>query len=155
MEVDKPSNQTAMGKELDKEELTSRLGVWEEKARKFMDSVADAVITIDSDVKVREFNRAAEKIFSYSSEEMIGESITKIIPCFKCTNCEKESISCFENWRRNAVGKVLETSATTKEGNILSIELSFSDTSVGDDRRITTVIRDATEWAELKANIEE
>lgn len=45
-----------------------------------LDNVADAVITIDSGGRIETFNRAAERIFGYSTSEVLGRKIETLIP---------------------------------------------------------------------------
>jgi PAS domain S-box-containing protein len=45
----------------------------EEHYRAVAEAATDAIITIDSDSTILAVNPAAERIFGYSSEEMIGQ----------------------------------------------------------------------------------
>jgi len=51
----------------------------ESQLRSILDNMIDAVITMDEDGTVLTFNNAAEKIFFYSADEIIGHNINKII----------------------------------------------------------------------------
>ena len=44
------------------------------------ETASDAIITIDESSKMIFINRATEKIFGYSREELIGESLTILMP---------------------------------------------------------------------------
>ena len=48
----------------------------EEHYRAVADAATDTIITIDSDSTILIVNPAAERIFGYSSEEMIGQPLT-------------------------------------------------------------------------------
>ena len=43
-------------------------------------SMHDAVIIIDSESVVHSWNKGAENIFGYSEQEMIGQSLIRVIP---------------------------------------------------------------------------
>src|SRR5882672_7382348 len=45
----------------------------EEKSRYVIESAADAIVSIDASGAVREFNRAAERLFGYTAAEVAGE----------------------------------------------------------------------------------
>ena len=49
------------------------------RLRLIMDNVADAVLTISSDGIIESYNRAAERIFGFSAEEMIGASASRLM----------------------------------------------------------------------------
>ncbi len=50
----------------------------EERYKKLVDGISDAVILVDSQKHVLSWNSAAEKIFGYSSEEIAGRKITML-----------------------------------------------------------------------------
>jgi PAS domain S-box-containing protein len=52
----------------------------EEHYRAVAQAARDAIITIDSDSTILVVNPAAERIFGYSSEEMIGQPLTMLVP---------------------------------------------------------------------------
>jgi len=52
----------------------------ETRLRTILDNMIDAVITINETGEVLSFNKSAERIFGYSADEMIGETINKLIP---------------------------------------------------------------------------
>lgn len=49
------------------------------RLRLIMDNVADAVLTISSEGVIESYNRAAERIFGFSAEEMIGQSAFRLM----------------------------------------------------------------------------
>ncbi|NYB52250.1 MAG: PAS domain S-box protein [Methanobacteriaceae archaeon] len=57
-----------------------KLAESEEKFRSVFESAAEAIITIDSKGNVVYWNKEAQNIFGYSKEEIIGQSITLIMP---------------------------------------------------------------------------
>jgi PAS domain S-box-containing protein len=52
----------------------------EEHYRAVTEAATDAIITIDSDSTILVVNPAAERIFGYSSEQMIGQPLTMLMP---------------------------------------------------------------------------
>ncbi|MFN3077815.1 MAG: PAS domain S-box protein, partial [Alphaproteobacteria bacterium] len=52
----------------------------EERIRKIMETVADGIITIDQFGIVETFNHAAEQIFGYNAEEVLGRPVSLLMP---------------------------------------------------------------------------
>lgn len=52
----------------------------EKEQREMLDSMVDAVISIDEDGKILSFNQAAESLFEYSFDEIIGKNIKRLMP---------------------------------------------------------------------------
>jgi len=65
---------------LKRREAEETLRESEEKSRYVIESAADAIVSIDASGAVREFNRAAERLFGYTAAEVAGEPLTRLIP---------------------------------------------------------------------------
>lgn len=52
----------------------------EKEQREMLNSMFDSVISIDENGMVLSFNKAAERLFGYSSEEIKGQNINRLIP---------------------------------------------------------------------------
>ncbi|MDH5184429.1 MAG: EAL domain-containing protein, partial [Gammaproteobacteria bacterium] len=59
-----------------REQIHSR----QNRLQSILDTVAEAVLTLDSNGFIESYNKSAEKLFDYSSEEVIGKHISIIIP---------------------------------------------------------------------------
>jgi two-component system CheB/CheR fusion protein len=82
----------------------------------------DAIISKTLDGIVTSWNPGAQKLFGYTAEEMIGQSITKVIPKDRL-NEEPEIL------RRIQKGEIVdhfETKRLTKGGDLLDISLTIS-----------------------------
>jgi PAS domain S-box-containing protein len=52
----------------------------QERAGDFVASSLDAIITVDSELRIILFNPAAERLFGYSAQQVMGDSIDRLIP---------------------------------------------------------------------------
>lgn len=52
----------------------------EERLRAVMDNAAEAIVVIDSEGIVISFNNAAERLFGYDAEELIGKNVSGLMP---------------------------------------------------------------------------
>jgi PAS domain S-box-containing protein len=109
-------------------------------------SAMDAIITIDEKQRIVLFNPAAEKMFGYSADDVLGKQVTMLIP---------------ERYRDNHAGHVqqffasgvlnrpltsdTEVTALRSSDEEFPIEASISQVTVGGERVGTIVLRDITE----------
>lgn len=118
----------------------------EEFNRSITQSAADAIISITEDGLISSWNDAAEKIFGYSSSEMLNRNLSEIIP-EKYQKKHIEGINRIKfGGKEKIIGNIVElTTALRKNGSEFSIELSLSRWSIDNQNYFTGIIRDITE----------
>jgi PAS domain-containing protein len=60
--------------------MTHALRAAEARTRTILDNTLDAIITIDEEGLIESFNRAAEKLFGYPSDEVLGRNVKMLMP---------------------------------------------------------------------------
>lgn len=108
--------------------------------RFIVDYASDAIIPIDTSGKIVFWNKAAEKIFEYTADEIIGEPITKIMP----TNIETSTDNSTSP-PEIALGRNIETIGITKSGRTFPVEFSYSAWNTEQGIFLTVIARDITE----------
>jgi len=120
-----------------------------------LSTALDAIITIDGDGVVSGFNLAAEQIFGYSSEEVIGREMAGLIIPEKYRVAHREGI---RRWHQSGEGPVLgvrlEIEAQNKNGLIFPIELAITPLNLEGKTYFTGFIRDITERKEAREALE-
>jgi len=87
-----------------------------------VDSSEDAIISKDLNGIVQTWNKAAERMFGYGADEMVGQSITKIIPPERLG--EEETV--LTRVRAGLPVEHFETMRQRKDGSLVEISLSVS-----------------------------
>ena len=87
-----------------------------------VDSSDDAIISKNLNSIVTSWNRAAERIFGYSAEEMIGQSIIKLLPLDR----REEEIRILAQLQRGERVDHFETKRQRKDGKIIDVSLTIS-----------------------------
>jgi PAS domain S-box-containing protein len=82
----------------------------------------DAIITKDLNGIITSWNRGAERIFNYTTEEMIGKPVTVLIP----TDRHDEEPTILERIRRGERIDHYETVRMRKHGSLIDISLTIS-----------------------------
>lgn len=115
-------------------------------------SAEEAIIGKDSRGLVIAWNKAAERIFGYRAEDILGRPITMIVPSGRLA--EEEDIL-----RRAGVGErliTLETERRCKDGRIIPVSLTI--TPIRDDNGqligISKLARDLSEARRMSAELE-
>ena len=120
----------------------------------FIDVAADAIIAAGSDGKIVFWNPAATRIFGFTPEEALGESLDLIIPeRFRARHWDgyRQVMSTGETKYR---AEVLRVPARHRDGKTLSIAFTVTllDAPDGKGRLIAAIVRDETaRWNEERA----
>ena len=87
-----------------------------------VESSEDAIISKQLDGTIMSWNRAAERLFGYCAEEIIGQSIRRLIPADR----QNEEASIIERLRRGERIEHFETVRRHKSGALFDISLTIS-----------------------------
>ena len=109
------------------------------------DSTTDALVAIDEAGLVVSWNRAAEVIFGYSADEMVGASLHVIIPqrFRKAHDQGLERVT--GGGEHHVIGHSATLAGTRRDGSEFPIELTLSTWTAGGLRYFGGIIRDVSE----------
>jgi PAS domain S-box-containing protein len=111
-------------------------------------SAMDAIITIDESQRVVLFNPAAEKIFGYSADEVLGQPVTMLIPERFRPRHDQYVRRFFDSGVLNRPLRGQQNDdlkALRNSGQEFPIEASISQVTVDGEKVGTIVLRDITE----------
>lgn len=118
----------------------------EERFRSISFSIHDALVTMDEKGRITFWNDAAEKIFGYPKEEVMGKPLHPMLAPEKYLDEHKTGFDKFmATGTGNAVGKTLELSALRKDGFEFPIELSLASYHVNGQWHAVGTIRDISD----------
>ena len=101
------------------------LNASEEKFRSLAESVPYAIFTIDERSEILYANSAAEKTFGYKSGELIGQSLTVVIP-ENLREAHKRGIRRFvETGKRKLDWQAIRLPAMHRSGRTVHVEIAF------------------------------
>ena len=117
-----------------------------------VDTSDDAIISKDLDGIITSWNRSAERLFGYTANEVIGQSITILIPPERLDE-EPEILS---RLRRGERVDHFETVRARKDGSLIDVSLTISPVldSSGKIIGASKIARDITESKKMMAELQ-
>lgn len=132
--------------------LLKKFQASEKRLRAILDSATDAVLSIDENQKIILFNNAAQKIFGYSREEVIGKNLDILI--LFGNEGHSGFMSRFPIERTSEmIGKTSSLTAVRKGGEQFPVELSLSFLEIAGEMTFTAIIRDVSEQQRLEKKL--
>ncbi|MCF6780435.1 PAS domain-containing sensor histidine kinase [Stutzerimonas stutzeri] len=117
----------------------------EQYLRLLIANVVDAIVIIDTRGTIETFNHAAEDMFGYGEQEVLGHNLSMLMP----ESHRSAHDSYLQDYEKHGTGRMLEQnrelSAVRRNGEIFTIELRVSEISHGGERKFIGLLRDITE----------
>jgi two-component system sensor kinase FixL len=132
--------------------LIKRLQGSEKKLRAILDTATNAILSIDENHEIILFNNAAERIFGYSRQEILGRNLNLLIP--GQYGDHYPFVQRFlEKRESEIVGRTISLSALRKDGEEFPIELSLSFLELDDKVTFTAIIKDISDQRRLERKL--
>ena len=145
-----------VGTTLDTTELKQTKRALEEseaRAQAILETTVDGIITIDEDGRIESFNPAAEDIFGYDAEAVIGENIKMLMPSPHREQHDEYLRSYHATDRRDIIGVGREVTGRRRDGSTFPMDLAVSEVNLGDRTIFTGIVRDISERRRLEKEI--
>lgn len=115
-----------------------------------VETVVDGIITIDNRGKIETFNRAAEKIFGYTSNEVTGQNVKTLMP----QSFRDEHDSYLHNYRETGDAQVIgndrEVIGLRKDGTTFPMDLAIGEMVIDGRQMFTGIVRDISERKQIE-----
>lgn len=126
----------------------------EERFSSLVGSATDAIITADEIGNILSWNFAAERIFGWKAEELLGKPLSTIMP-EKFRELHKAGMHRYSTTHKaRVIGKTVELEGQRKDGTHFPIELSLGTWRMGEKPYFCGIIRDITARKKLEYELE-
>jgi PAS domain S-box-containing protein len=133
--------------------LDSPVGDLYQITRVIAATVSDAIITIDEQSTMIFVNRATEKIFGYSQAELIGQSLTMLMPDY-LRHVHRAGLQRYlAAGERHISWEAVDLPGLHKNGREVPLELSFGEFKENGRRFFTGIARDVSERRRLERRL--
>lgn len=109
-----------------------------------LQQMTDGVVVCDMTGKITGFNRAAEQIYGYRANDVLGASVGRLVPPEK----RPDDVAAFLREvveREDYLGKPREFFALHRDGHVLELEMVVSAMAMNDAEQMVAMIRDISE----------
>jgi len=124
-----------------------------ERLRAILETAVEGIITINERGVIESFNPAAEKIFGYSSAEVVGKNVQVLMP----SPYREEHDSYLAHYLRGGQARIIgigrEVMGRRKDGSEFPMDLAVSEVRLADRRIFTGFVRDISERKRLEKEI--
>jgi PAS domain S-box-containing protein len=128
----------------ERREAREKLLESELRYRMLWESSPDAVLLMDPASNIHFANPAVENVFGYKPEEIVGKSLTTLLPQ-DLRSKEGDSIEHYlQTGQRNSLPRIIETVGRCKDQHDIVTEVTFSHMELNGERRHVAFIRDIT-----------
>ena len=132
------------------------LNEFQKISKAITDVAQDAIIMINPEGNISFWNPAAENIFGYKPQEIMGKNLHNLMAPKHYHAQHQEAFNKFKvTGEGNAIGKVLILNAIKKNGDEISIDLSLSAIKINDEWHAVGIIRDISERKQTEEKLRE
>ncbi len=126
----------------------------ERRFRSVVESANDAIILADGLAQIVSWNQAAQTIFGYSDEEVLGKPLMTLMP-ERYREPHTKGLERFaQTGEARAIGQTVELEGLRKDGSEFPLELSLSSWKTVEGRFYCGTIRDFTERKRVEKELD-
>jgi diguanylate cyclase (GGDEF)-like protein/PAS domain S-box-containing protein len=125
----------------------------ETRIRAVMEGVADGILTFDEHSVIESCNPAAERIFGYCAQELVGRPLALLLPDAAAQERTVPRTHPLSSGIASVAASHQELTGRRKDGAALPIEVAVSDLLLEDRRLLIAVVRDVTERKAFEAQL--
>lgn len=125
----------------------------ERKFRALLESAPDAMVIVDARGHIALVNAQTERLFGYRREELIGQSVSELIPESVRARHRQHQKSYMRNASAREMGRDLELRGRRKDGSEFPVEISLSPLETDQGRLVISAIRDVSARKEVEEQL--
>ncbi len=125
----------------------------EERLRTILETAPDGIITIDQTGIIESINPAAEAIFGYEHNEIIGKNVRVLMPEPVSGEHDGYLRNYLKTGQAKIIGQAREEEGKRKNGEVFPISLTVGETNVRGEVLFTASFRDITKYKAVEKSL--
>lgn len=125
------------------------------RTKAIVDTIVDGVITISDHGLIETVNPAAENIFGYSKEELIGKNVSMLMPAPYQHEHDGYLRNYLNTGNKKIIGIGREVTGRRSDGSTFPLELAISEMEVNGQRMFTGIVRDISQRKDTEEKLRE
>jgi len=117
----------------------------QERFRALMDSAPDAMVVVDEHGRIVLVNARTEALFGYPRQELLGQSVERLIPARFRTEHPQHRSSYMSSPVVRPMGANIELHALHRDGSEIPVEISLSPVATRSGLQVVSAIRDISD----------
>ena len=119
-----------------------------------LQATVDGVVVSDSHGIIEAFNPAAECMFEYSADEVVGRNVAMLMPGHHAGRHDSYMQHYLETGERHIIGIGRELTGRRSNGSEFPIHLSLGTVTIANDRLFIATIRDISEQKAVEESLQ-
>jgi PAS domain S-box-containing protein len=138
----------------DRKQIETDLRASEARVRAILDTAFDAIVSIDIEGRIVEFNDAATRIFGHARQAAIGKVLAELIvpPIYRAAHVAGMR-RYLETGKATVLNRIIEVEALRADGTHIPVEISIAEVLVPEGRLFTAMMRDISERKRIEAQL--
>ncbi len=116
------------------------------RLKAIVNTAVNGILTMDDRGVVETMNPAAERIFGYRHDEVVGRGIAMLLPGPSRDEHDDSLESYLRSGSPAIIGAIREVHGRRKDGSVFPMEMAVSESRLGDRRIFTGIVRDISEF---------
>lgn len=118
-------------------------------------TVPDAMVVIDDTGIIQSFSNAAERLFGWSADEVVGQNVKRLMPAGYANEHDGYIARYLTTGEARVIGSHRQVSGRRKDGSEFPMELRIGEVRTGDRRYFTGVVHDLTSLERAEKRLSE